>query len=48
MCANCEEYNVCETCYAKREHNKLHVFLKFDRPLILDMDAKINPVVLIS
>jgi len=30
MCANCEEYNICEDCYNKKEHSKVHVFLKFD------------------
>lgn len=46
MCANCEEFNCCSQCYAKKEHNKVHVFLQFDRVQKTTEKDK-NPVVLI-
>ncbi len=30
MCANCEDYSLCKTCYDKNEHTKFHVFIKLN------------------
>lgn len=33
MCANCEEYSLCKTCYDLRPHIKYHVFIKIDNKI---------------
>ncbi|XP_074661753.1 uncharacterized protein LOC141914453 [Tubulanus polymorphus] len=32
-CANCSDYDVCDKCEPKDEHNSTHVFLKINTPL---------------
>ncbi|ELR19828.1 EF hand domain containing protein [Acanthamoeba castellanii str. Neff] len=33
MCANCADFDLCETCEAKESHYKTHVFLKIRIPI---------------
>ena len=30
LCANCEDYNICSSCYTKHSHTKYHVFFRLD------------------
>lgn len=34
-CAQCDDFDLCEACEAKDEHNILHLFVKIRRPLCL-------------
>ncbi|EDV25220.1 uncharacterized protein TRIADDRAFT_56938 [Trichoplax adhaerens] len=46
-CANCSDYDVCERCESKDNHNKMHVFLKIKIPipsLINPRNALLSPL----
>lgn len=50
MCANCEDYSLCEKCYNKKEqgqHAKYHVFFKLMRALMLKEPAH-TPKILVQ
>jgi hypothetical protein len=40
-CVNCPDFDLCETCEAKDNHDKSHVFLKIRRPLIAEVNNKV-------